>query len=513
MAKSTMNDKQALSLWDAFRDNLMKATAVDTSETAEMQRTRISKLEANAEDWFKYYFPNYCTSEPAAFHKAATRRWLKNNRWYEVRAWSRELSKSTRAMMEDMYLLLTKQAKYKVLVSHSYDQAVKLFMPYMINLESNLRILHDYGRQRKIGSWNTGDITTRTGFSIVCFGAGQSPRGIRKEEARPDIVDVDDIDNDEIVRNPDRVKELWKWVEQALIPTMSISGNRRIRFNGNIISKYCIITEAIKKAKHVDIINIRDNHGKSSWPEKNSEVHIDEVLNEISYMSSQKEYFNNPISEGDTFKEITFAKCPPINQCDAVLVYADPSTSNKDKSNGASTKCVAIVGRKANKYYLYKCWLDQGSNARFIDWLYASYMYLRDGQVDTKKIYLENNSLQDPFYEQVLLPLIYKQSKTYGFTLPISPDSRKKPDKFFRIEGTLEPLNRLGMLIFNIAEETVPDMQRMKDQFLSVSTKSKTMDGPDTVEGAVWILVNNYANIGNNMHLVPRNRAMNTKRF
>ncbi len=509
MAHKVISDKLAINIWDAFRDNLMKATAVDHSETSDQQRQRITRLEADPEEWFTYYFPNYCTASPAAFHKAATRRWLKNNRWYEVRAWSRELSKSTRAMMEDLYLLLTKRSRYKVLVSHSYDQAVKLFMPYMINLENNQRILHDYGRQKKLGSWNVGDITTRTGFSIICFGAGQSPRGIRKEEVRPDIIDIDDIDTDEEVRNADRVKEKWKWIEQALIPTMSISGNRRIRFNGNIIAKYCCITEAIKKARHVDIINIRDKQGKSSWPEKNTETHIEEVLSEISYMSAQKEYFNNPITEGDTFKEITFGKCPDPASCNAILVYCDPATSNKDKSNGASTKCVAIIGCKAGRFFVYKCWLDQAANARFVDWMFASFMHLN--KVDTKRVYLENNTLQDPFYQQVLLPLIFKQNKTYNITLPITPDERKKPDKFFRIEGTLEPLNRLGLLTFNIDEQDDPHMQRMKDQFLSVSPKSKTMDGPDCIEGGIWLLQHRYSNLAAQMKFIPRTK--NPKRY
>ncbi|MBK6819854.1 MAG: hypothetical protein IPG85_09835 [Bacteroidetes bacterium] len=146
-----INDKQALLYWDAFRDNIFASTTIDKSETLEDQKKRIAHLEANPEEWFVYYFPKYCTAKPAKFHIAATKRWLKNNRWYEVRAWSRELSKSTRAMFEDLYLLLTKKSKYKVLISFSADQAVKLFMPYMINLESNQRIIHDYGRQRKIG--------------------------------------------------------------------------------------------------------------------------------------------------------------------------------------------------------------------------------------------------------------------------------------------------------------------------------------------------------------------------
>lgn len=483
-----LSDKQALLYWEHYRDSVLSSTPIDTTETATEQKKRIASLEANPEEWFQYYFPKYCTSKPAAFHIKATKRWLKNARWYEVRAWSRELSKSTRAMFEDLYLLITGKAKYKVMVSHSQDQAVKLFMPYMINLESNQRLINDYGKFQKLGSWNVGDITTRSGFSIICFGAGQSPRGTRKEEARPDILDVDDIDTDEEVRNPDRVKEKWRWVEQALIPTMSISGNRRIRFNGNIIANYCCITEAIKKAKHVDVINIRDKFGKSSWPEKNSEKHIDEVLNEISYESAQKEYFNNPMDSGDVFKEITFGKCPKPKDCDQVLVYCDPSTSNKDKSNGASTKAVMVIGRKNRMFYLFKCWLDQASNARFVDWMVSAYMYLVDHQVDIKRVWLENNTLQDPFYEQVILPLIYEVNKRQSIAIPITPDGRKKPEKFFRIEGTLEPLNRNGCLVFNADQERDPHMERMKAQMLSVSRKSKTMDGPDALEGGVHIL-------------------------
>lgn len=509
--KNQISDKHALQVWISYRDNLLKATTFDNTETTDQQLKRIADLEANPEAWFKYYFPNYCTAEPAAFHKKATKRWLANDRWYEVRAWSRELAKSARAMMEDLYLLLTKKSKLKIIVSGSYEQAEKLFMPYMINLESNQRIIHDYGRQRKTGFWNKGDITSRMGFGIYAIGAGQNPRGGRKDEARPDIIDIDDIDNDEETRNPERIKEKWNWIEKALIPTMSISGKRRIRFNGNIIAKYCCITEAMKIAKHVDVINIRDKNGKSSWIEKNSEQQIDEVLSEISYMAAQGEYFNNPMTSGEVFKEVTFVKLPPIHTCDAVLVYADPATSNKDKSNGASTKFAGVIGRKGNKYFIYKCWLDQASNAKFIDWLYGAYIYLNNKKVDIKKFYLENNTLQDPFYEQVLLPLIFEQSKQYNLVLPITPDSRKKPDKFFRIEGTLEPLNRLGLLQFNIEEESDPHMKRLHDQFLGVSIKSKTMDGPDGVEGGVWILQHNYGNIGNNMHFVKR--KANDKKF
>lgn len=507
--KASANDRYAQVQWEIFRDNLVKATPIDHNETHLNKLNRIAHLEANVEEWFTYYFPNYCYAEPALFQTKATKRILKNDTWYEVRAWSRELAKSTRTMMEVIYLSMTGAVKNILMVSSTKEAADDLLQPYMITLESNQRIINDYGKQQHIGNWETGRFTTKKGVSFRAIGAGQSPRGKKNEAARPDVILIDDIDTDEEVRNIDRINDKWKWIEEALIPTVSVSGKKRIIFNGNIIAKDCCITRAIKCADHVDIINIRDKNGKSSW-KKNSEENIDYILSKISYEAAQKEYFNNPINKGDVFKEITFKKIPPIKTCDAVLVYADPSTSNKDKSS-ASNKAVIILGRKYTIYYVYKIWLDTASNARFVDWLYAAYMYLKTAGVDTKKIYIENNSLQDPHYEQVLMPLIFAISKTTNEVLPITPDKRKKPDKYYRIEGTLEPLNRMGLLIFNINEKEDPHMERMQTQMLSVSQKSRTMDGPDCLEGGVWILQNNYSNISNEMHIVKR--TINNKQY
>uniref|UniRef100_A0AA94EYT9 Uncharacterized protein n=1 Tax=Flavobacterium columnare TaxID=996 RepID=A0AA94EYT9_9FLAO len=50
-------------------------------------------------------------------------------------------------------------------------------------------------------------------------------------------------------------------------------------------------------------------------------------------------------------------------------------------------------------------------------------------------------------------------------------------------------MNRLGNLIFNEEEKNDPHMQRMHDQMIGFG-KSKTMDGPDGLEGAVWIILN-----------------------
>src|SRR5690625_8029065 len=91
-------------------------------------------------------------------------------------------------------------------------------------------------------------------------------------------------------------------------------------------------------ADKTTIVNIRDKNGKSTWPNKNTEEHIDRVLSKISYFSAQKEYYNNPIDKGTVFTSINYGKVPPLRSCKRVIAYFDPSTSNKDRTRAKKGK-------------------------------------------------------------------------------------------------------------------------------------------------------------------------------
>jgi hypothetical protein len=484
-------DRQLIIGWKEFADGIRNSTPIDTTEKAQDKIRRIKKLEADPEEWFKYYFPKYCSAPPAPFHKAATKRILANPEWYEVRNWSRELAKSTRTMMEIIYLTKTGKKKNVLIISNSLDNATRLLAPYKVNLEVNNRIINDYGKQENIGSWTDTEFITKTGEAFRAIGAGQSPRGTRNEAIRPDTILFDDLDTDEDTRNPDIIDNRWNWVMEAVIPTRSVSNPLLVIWCGNIIAEDCCVVRAREFADKVEVINIRDAAGKSTWPEKNKEEDIDRVLSLISYASQQKEYFNNPMSTGKTFPEMQWGECPPLKELSFVVCYADPAPSNKDKPGARShisqsRKAVFIIGRKKNTYYVYTGFLDVMGTAIFIASLYACRDYV-DHQCPAY-FYIENNTLQDPFYEQVILPEVYKQAPEKGGVLGILPDTRKKPEKWPRIEATLEPLNRMSNLILNVKEKNNPHMQRLEAQFKAAKATSKELDGPDAIEGGVYII-------------------------
>lgn len=479
-------DRQALREWEEFKEDIMRSTPVDINMTfAEREKHRLW-LEARPVEWIKFFFPKYAKAEFAPFHIRAINRMINNPEWYDVISWSRELAKSTVVMFVVMFLTLTGKKKNVLLTAATVDAAKRLLAPYRANLEANGRIKAYYGDQEQIGSWTDGEFITKKGVAFRGIGIGSAPRGSRNEEIRPDVLLQDDYDTDEAVNNPDTVDKNWKFFEGAVYGTRSISEPTLIIWCGNIIAKDCCITRAAEMADHHDIINIRDRDGKSTWPQKNSEEHIDRALSKISSKAAQTEYFNNPVSEGEVFKEISYGKVPPLSRFKFLVVYGDPAPG-ENKSKNSSTKAAVLLGKKDGVLYVIKAFLDRALNAEFIDWYVELQQY-----VDEKTPlynYMENNKLQDPFFQQVFQPLVRKVRKEKNISLFIRGDEKKKTDKATRIEAGLEPMNREGNLIFNEKEKDNPHMKRLEDQFkLFTMRLNYPADGPDAVEGGNRII-------------------------
>ena len=481
----TQKEKQALREWEEFHKSFARDALVDHSLTAGQVDKFRRELEADPVKWCKWMFPAYAKYEFAPFHIKAIKRIIANDEWYEVLSWSRELAKSTIVMMVLMYLALTKRKHFFVLTSATVESATRLLVPYRMNFEANARLKQLYGEQMNLGAWTERDFTTRSGAKFLALGAGSAPRGSRNEAIRPDVLISDDFDTDEDCRNPETLKKKWDWFNEALYPTRSISEPTLVVWCGNIIAKDCCVKRAGELANNWDIINIRDKEGKSTWPAKNSEEMIDRTLRGIPRSAQQKEYFNNPILEGSIFKNLTFGKVPALSKFKYLIAYGDPAYSDR-KSKQGSFKALILVGKIKNTYYVIRAFLARETNANFIGW-YFDMKHWVGGKTEVY-FYIENNKLQDPFFEQVFKPLLREEIKRRGESLHIRPDERKKTDKAVRIENNLEPLDRLGQLIFNEAEQDNPHMQELVNEGkLFEMHLPYPADGLDALEGGVSI--------------------------
>lgn len=479
-----LDDRKAFKEWQEYYHSLKRDKAVDELSPIE-RKQKLEQLEKNPVKWMQFFFSEYCRYSFTQFQIKAINRICSRGEWYEVLSWSRELAKSTITFMCVMYLVAAGRKKNVLLVSNSHENAVRLLEPYKKTFENNSLFKAYYGDLREVGKWTADEFSLTSGAAFRALGALESPRGTRKDAIRPDCILLDDFDTDADCRNPDILNKKWDWFEQALLGTRSVSEDMLIVVCGNIIARDCCVVRAGDKADKWDIVNIRDKDGKSTWPEKNTEERIQRIQDKISTRAFQQEYMNNPLSEGEVFTELTWGKCPPLSKLRFLVCYGDPAPSNK-KADVNSFKSLFLMGYADGKFYIYTGFLNHVKNAEYVNWYY----YIRD-YVDNRAqvfYFIENNTLQDPFYEQVFIPLFAEYGKERGF-IGITPDARKKPPKFDRIEGNLEPLNRQNRLIFNIDEKDNPHMKRLEEQFLLINRALKSpADGPDCIEGGIYIL-------------------------
>lgn len=500
--KNTKLDQQLAYLAE-FRKQIRSSTPIDINEKETDKLQRIAKLEHNFEDWKRYYFPKFAKFKSAPFHFAADQRVISNPEYIDVRHWFRGASKSVSTMVEILYLTLVKKnphlspeliEKYNInpndtrkrtvlCISNSHENAERLLNPFKANLESNQRLINDYGEQKNTGLWTSEEFTTKSGVAFRAVGADQSPRGSRNEELRPDVILFDDIDTDADCRNPEIIKKRWEWVQEAVIPTRDIATPLLVIWCGNRIADDCCVIRAGKTADNVDIINVIDENGLSTWPEKNNDEAIQRLKSTMSYASFSKEYMNQPINEGTVFKSINYKTLPDIRDYKMLCCYTDPSYKDTEKND---FKATVLVGAWRDEFHVIKAHVFQGSIAQMVE---NHYDIARIVGQQACYYLMEEVFMQDLFFSEFL-----KIGKQKGMQIPISGDTRQKPQKFSRIETLLEPLNRNEKLFFNIDEKDNPGMKALEQQFIAFGPQSRAHDdGPDAVEGAVWTLNNKIA--------------------
>ena len=234
-------DRDALRYWEELKQSVYNATTIDEAMTqSEIERHR-TQLESDPLTWFLFFFPQYAKYPFAPFQVRAVRRVLAHPEWFEVRSWSRELAKSTIGMFEDLYLALTRRKRFFVMASNTREAAVRLLMPYRAELEANRRIKQYYGDQPTLGKWSENFFKARCGATFMAIGAGETPRGVKNESVRPDVLRVDDFDTIPDCLNPDILGKKWAWWEKDLYPTRSVSEGTLVVFNGNIIAEDCCV--------------------------------------------------------------------------------------------------------------------------------------------------------------------------------------------------------------------------------------------------------------------------------
>ncbi|MBO7462502.1 MAG: hypothetical protein J6T96_07885 [Bacteroidales bacterium] len=483
----TLDDKKALLKYQEHLQYVRNATSQQRAASLDASDTnkRIERARKDYAFFAATYFPHLAKSKCGKFQIDAAKYIRDNHRARAVFEWARGHAKSSHlSLMIPLWLKIQSDAEplVMILVSKSQDSAKRLLSDMQAELEANELYIHDFGTQKTNGLWTDGEFVTGDGSMFVALGRGQSPRGIKKKGIRVNYISIDDIDDDDMVRNPRRIDECVRWCMSALLGTMAM-GRGRFVLVGNRIGQKSVLSEIAEKPHfYHTVVNALTRKGEPSWPENYTSAEIQALREEMGELLFQKEYMNNPVVEGAVFekKYIRYGKMLPIRDYRAIVCYTDPSFKDTSKNDYKATMLVALT--KTGEYHVLKAFADQTKVSSMVEWHYIIRDFIGDGAC---RYYMEANFIQDS-----LLDEFRKEGDRRGLQIPILGDRRKKPDKFARIEA-MQPLFERGLVILNEKDKDSQGFQVLENQLLGFQRGSRINDdAPDALEGAIWLLSN-----------------------
>lgn len=477
---------EAYKQWQSQCLEIQQMTTLPATDTITRDE-RIHRAKNDYSYFVQTYFPHFAKCKCGKFQIKAANKVKSTTNLKAVFMWPRGHAKSTHF---DIFIPLwlkiqtPRQINVMVLVGKSETNANTLLGDVQAELEYNQRYIADFGQQKSIGSWEEGEFVTADGCAFFAKGRGQSPRGLRYRDKRPDYITIDDLDDDEMCENEARVAKMTDWVREALFGALD-GDNGRFIMVGNLISR-CSVLQRISKISNVFLsrIDAIDKKGKIAWPEKFTKEQLDNMAEFMGYRAYQKEMMNNPITEGAIFKNtwIKWGKMLPLNQYDRLVCYIDPSFKSSTKNDYKACK---LWGKKGNELHHIKAFVRQATIVEMVRWLYDLYESLPSDAVCD--FYIEANFIQDMILDEFTL-----EGDKRGYQLPITADKRKKPNKFLRIEN-ISPLWERGFVTYNTAMQEDRDMLTGIEQTLAFEKGSSVHDdAPDADEGAISILQESF---------------------
>ena len=468
--------------WLAFIDDVKSSTSHNASESKAEQKARVARLLKNYDQFFAYYFPYFAKVATAPFHVRAARAIKRNPKVRGIFKMFRGAAKSTHlGMGVPIWLMVQDELKFMLLASNTDEAATDLIDSLRGQLAYNKRLQNDFGIEVGHGKWQEGRFTTNKGVTFRSIGLGQSPRGLRYNEHRPDYILVDDADTKERTKNPKRINEAVEWIFDDLMGTMDV-GRERFVICNNVIHKHSIITQVeaqLHGKRNPDLyvmqVNAVDSKGRPTWPAKYTAQYWRDKEAGMPYRSFQREYMNNPIEEGSIFKKdwIKYEKVPA--KLDHLLCYTDPSFKSGPTADYKASVLLGVVGTRV---FLIDCFVRQASITDMVAWHYGLYE-----QYPTAQFFIEANFIQD-----MLLDEYREMGNRLGYQLPMRPDKRKKPDKFQRVEN-ISPFIERQFVVINKKIEGNRDWHRALEQLLAFEKGARAADDfPDALEGGLWLI-------------------------
>ena len=456
-------------------------TAVEESTGSEdvlskdNESNRITACAKSIALFAKTYFPDIFTSDFCELHKEIIesieemmlRRKSRKN--YYVRAAPRGHGKSQIiSFLLPLWCICYKYKRNILLVSDTLDQAKSFISAIKTELEENDLLRRDFGNLVGEEKWAADKIVTANRVQVYGRGAGQKLRGNKFGSIRPELVIIDDLENDEAVETLQQRTKLYNWFNKALLPVGTPTTD--YIFIGTVLHYESLLEKLLTEAKNSmwnrkryqavmkfsdsplwddwEKILTDETNDKASedaynfyryhrdemlegvdclWPEQSEDYYYNMMVLRVQDDASfNSEYQNQPIDPNQAeFKESWFEFYYELPEIVKVYGACDPSLG-KAKSDRAAI----IWAGKDKQGFLYVLDVIMGRYKpdRLIDLIISGAMQY---QSVLASVTIETVQFQAMFKDEVA-----KRGLNAGIQIPIE-EFNSKVEKELRLRGLI----------------------------------------------------------------------------
>lgn len=315
------------------------------------KKLRQNAVRRSFEFFFPIYFHSYIKYETAPFQKELFRILEDLTIKLAVIVAFRGSAKST--IITTAYVLWSilgvQERKFIVIAGRTEQKTRQYLSNIKMELEQNDLLKKDLGpfteERNNLGN-ATAIIIKKLNVKIMITSTGQSIRGMRHGEHRPDLIILDDIEDLESVKTREGRNKTFDWLTGELIPA---GDNKRTRVIavGNLLHEDSVLKRLQKKIEADEMKSLKpvycefpiiDQQGESLWPAKyptpeSVEAERERTMDEIAWY---REYLLKIISTDEQVVQpewIRYYIHPPRTGLRRIAIGIDLAVSEKETAD------------------------------------------------------------------------------------------------------------------------------------------------------------------------------------
>ena len=440
---------------------------------------RLERARVDFGFFCRYYLADFFSAEAADFHRELIEMVTVHDRG--VAAAPREHAKSTHVSFAYPLHQILFQLRHFVVIIREADQVAAANVDDIRQeLEGNERIREDFGDLVGNRKWAESEFVTSTGVKVVGRGRGQSMRGMRYKQFRPDLVICDDIEDDEQAESRDRRDKLERWLKRVVLNIIGPDG--KFFMIGTILHHDSVLVRLLNQT---DVFFTRIwraiQNDKPLWPARWPMLRLEAKRREIGARNFNTEFMNDPANEEDQIFSSDWWKYFRDEDVEGQLDEAaaiDPAIGQKAKNDDTA---VVVVGERNGNYFVLRVVLKKLKVTQQVELVFATHREFPR---------IRKFGFETIAYQSALKQLVDERNLRENQQLPAVAVDDISSDKIKRI-STLAPMAEQGRIFWPSASSSywTPDVQKCLDQFEALGCSGDSHDdGPDALERAIKLL-------------------------